>query len=160
MGYDRVIMLETLTLAILGGLGILFLLDVLLGLWVFKLKKRLNLFSKKGSKNLEEFLNKQIEKSEKQDKDIESIFKEILRLSAISKKSFQKIGVVRFNPFKEVGGDQSFSIALLDAQNNGFVITGLYERETNRIYAKPVENSSSKYPLSEEEKQAIEKATG
>ncbi len=151
-------MLEILTLAILGGLGILFLLVVLLGVWSFKLKKRLDVFVKSGSKNLEEFLAKQLAKSEKQSKDIENIFKEISKLSAISKRSFQKIGIVRFNPFKEVGGDQSFSIALLDSQNNGFVITGLYERETNRTYAKPIEKGNSKYPLSEEEKQAIEKA--
>lgn len=151
--------MEILTLAIFGGLGILLLLIILLGVWSFKLKKRLDVFTKGDSKNLEEFLNKQLEKSEKQSRDIGKIFKEISRLSAIAKKSFQKIGVVRFNPFKEVGGDQSFSIALLDSQNNGFVITGLYERNTNRVYAKPVQNSSSKYPLSEEEKQAIEKAT-
>lgn len=158
LGYDEVIMLEIFTLAILGGLGILFLLIILLSSWTFRLKKRLDVFTKNGSKNLEEFLAKQLVKSEKQDKQIKEMLKEIARLSAASERSFQKIGVVRFNPFKEVGGDQSFSLALLDAQNNGFVVTSLYEKETNRVYAKPIEQGASKYPLSDEEKKAIGKA--
>ncbi len=75
-----------------------------------------------------------------------------------NKKTIQKVGMVRFNPFKEVGGDQSFSIALLDADNNGLVITSHYDRESNRVYAKPIEGGTSRYQLSEEERQAIENA--
>lgn len=70
----------------------------------------------------------------------------------------QKVGIVRFNPFKELGGDQSFSIALLDGRDNGIVLTSLYTREGNRVYAKPVQNGTSSYHLSEEEKEAIKKA--
>jgi len=58
--------------------------------------------------------------------------------------SIQKVGIVRFNPFSEVGGDQS--------------ITSLYTRENNRIYGKPVAGGESEYVLSKEEKSAIEKA--
>jgi hypothetical protein len=68
------------------------------------------------------------------------------------------VGLVRFNPFGEVGGDQSFSIALLDSDHNGFVITSHYAREASRIYAKPVKNGKSTYALSEEEKGAIKEA--
>ena len=75
-----------------------------------------------------------------------------------NKKTIQKVGMVRFNPFKEAGGDQSFSIALLDADNNGLVITSHYGRESNRVYAKPIEGGTSRYQLSEEERQAIENA--
>jgi hypothetical protein len=73
-----------------------------------------------------------------------------------NKFSLQKIGVVRFNPFKGVGGDQSFSIAILDAHDSGVVMTSLYTREENRIYGKPVKGGRSEYSLSEEEKKAIE----
>ena len=75
-----------------------------------------------------------------------------------SQKSFQKISLIRFNPFKGVGSDQSFSIALLDLDNNGFVLTSIYGQEGNRIYAKPVSNGKSEYSLSKEEEEAIEKA--
>jgi hypothetical protein len=52
----------------------------------------------------------------------------------------------------------SFSLAVLDAQSNGWVVTGLYGRESYRVYAKPIKKGVSTYPLSEEEKRAIEKA--
>lgn len=66
--------------------------------------------------------------------------------------------VVRYNPFDEMGGDQSFSIALLNEHGNGVVLTGLYSREASTTFAKPIINFSSKYPLSNEEKQAIDLA--
>ena len=68
------------------------------------------------------------------------------------------MGIVRFNPFSGVGSDQSFSVALLDKNDNGIVITSLYNREGNRVYAKPIKTGVSEYLLSTEEKSAIEKA--
>jgi len=127
---------------------------------IFKNKKRLDIFFRRDNKDLGEVLISQIKKLEEQGKNIEKIFGEIEKLNKISATCLQKFGVVRFNPFKEVGGDQSFSIALLDAKNNGFVITGLYTREGNRVFAKPIENCQSKYLLSGEEKEAIKKAIG
>lgn len=68
----------------------------------------------------------------------------------------QKIGLVRFNPFKDTGGDQSFSLAALDSQNNGFVFSSLHSRSGHRIYAKAIrEGKSEKHELSDEENQAI-----
>ena len=58
-----------------------------------------------------------------------------------------------------MGGDQSFSVALLDGENSGVVISALHTREGNRVYAKPVEKGKAvKYPLTEEEQEAIKKA--
>lgn len=71
-----------------------------------------------------------------------------------------KIGITRFNPFKEMGGDQSFSIALLDEENSGAVITSYYGRELNRVYAKTIQKGVSKQELSQEEKEAIRLASG
>lgn len=82
--------------------------------------------------------------------------KELKDLKKNSQLSIQKIGIIRFNPFKESGGNQSFSIALLDSHKNGIVITSLYGREGNRIFAKPIKNGKSEYLLTEEEKVAIE----
>ena len=66
--------------------------------------------------------------------------------------------LIRYNPFSGVGSDQSFSIALLDGNNNGFVITSIYSREGNRVYGKSLKEGKSEYSLSDEEKKAISKA--
>ncbi|PIS38993.1 MAG: hypothetical protein COT34_00880 [Candidatus Nealsonbacteria bacterium CG08_land_8_20_14_0_20_43_11] len=89
---------------------------------------------------------------------IDGLSSEIKKLQERSRSFVQKVGIVRFNPFSDVGGDQSFSIALLDENNDGVVITSLYSRNDNRVYAKPIKNSQSAYLLSEEEKQALNKA--
>lgn len=69
-----------------------------------------------------------------------------------------KVGAVRFNAFGEVGGNQSFAIALLDQEDNGFVISSLYGRESSRFYGKPVSRGKSNYQLSTEEEEAIKRA--
>lgn len=72
----------------------------------------------------------------------------------------QKIGLLRFNPFKDTGGDQSFILALLDGQDTGVVISGLYSRAGTRWYAKKIkEGKGVEHELSDEEKQAIKSAT-
>jgi hypothetical protein len=67
--------------------------------------------------------------------------------------------LIRFNPFNDIGGDQSFVLALLDENNNGFVLTSLHNRENTRIYAKSVKNGEGdNITLSSDEKSAILKA--
>ena len=109
---------------------------------------------KKEPKNLKEVL---VELAATK-KDLKNLRQELKRLKDKSQFSIQKIGIVRFNPFNEVGSNQSFSAALLDENNTGLVITSLYTREENRVYGKPIKNGLSEYSLSHEEKQAIEKA--
>jgi hypothetical protein len=119
-----------------------------------------NFFKKKtgtrqaGAENFQEILSQFKDLKE----NLEKLSEELERLKRESKFSIQKTGIVRFNPFLEIGGNQSFSIALLDGKNNGLVITSLYTREGNRIYAKPIIEGKSQYLLSKEEKEAIEKA--
>lgn len=72
----------------------------------------------------------------------------------------QRVGVVRFNAFPDTGSDLSFSIALLDAFDNGVVLSSLYGRSESRIYAKPIKAGKSTYTLTDEEKQAILIAQG
>ena len=118
------------------------------------------------------FMFKFLGKKKEEPENSEELLNEFKRISAtlnnlsvdleeFKKKSqgfIQKVGIVRFNPFAEVGSNQSFSIALLDGNNNGVVITSLYGREENRVYAKPIANGQSSYLLSEEEKRAISEA--
>ncbi|MDI6592025.1 MAG: DUF4446 family protein, partial [Patescibacteria group bacterium] len=92
------------------------------------------------------------------ERNFERISEELENLKKENKFSVQKIGIVRFNPFSEIGGDQSFSIALLDGNDDGVVITSLYTSKENRVFGKPIKGGISEYSLSEEEKEAIKKA--
>ena len=69
--------------------------------------------------------------------------------------SFQHLGVVRYNPFHDTGGDQSFAIALVDGHGNGVVLSSLHGRDVTRVYAKPLQKWESAHQLTDEEKQAI-----
>lgn len=68
----------------------------------------------------------------------------------------QKVGLVRYNAFRDVGSDLSFAIALLDGNDTGVVLNGLYGSDSSNIYAKPIKGGVSTYQLSEEEKYALE----
>ena len=68
------------------------------------------------------------------------------------------MGIVRYSAFRDTGSDLSFAVALLDENNSGVVFNGIYSREMSNIYAKPVEKGNSKYTLSNEELQAIDRA--
>lgn len=83
----------------------------------------------------------------------------LLEMKAEALNGIQKVGLVRYNPFADTGGNQSFVLALLDGKNNGFVITSLHSREATRVFAKPVvQGKKSEYEFSKEEKEAIAEA--
>lgn len=82
------------------------------------------------------------------------------RIEARQPYLLQHIGVVRFNPFPDKGGDQSFVVALLDDHADGVVLSGLHSRSDSRVYAKPVARGQSNYTLTGEEKEAIARAMG
>jgi len=150
-------------LIIIAILGALVIILVALGAFLFwqnrLISRRLNAFFQgRKARDLEEILAQQIKRQMKSEKEIKELFKSSRDLWKIALKSVQKIGIVRFNPFKDTGGDQSFAIALLDNSDSGLVISSLYSREGTRIYSKPIEKGKSKYQLSDEEKMAIEKA--
>ena len=81
------------------------------------------------------------------------------RLEESSPRAFQRVGLVRFNPFEDTGGNQSFALALLDADGNGWVLSSLHARTGTRIYAKAIHGGRSDGALSEEETTAIKQAT-
>jgi hypothetical protein len=91
-------------------------------------------------------------------KNLKELGKILVELIEQNRLNVQKVGVVRFNPFADAGGNLSFAIALLDGQNNGIVLSSLHGREGTRIYAKTIENGGSKYNLTDEEKEAIQQA--
>ena len=79
-------------------------------------------------------------------------------LERTGQRAVQRVGVVRFNPFTDTGGDQSFAIALLDALGNGLVVSSLHGRADTRVFAKQVRGGRSKHQLSTEEEEAIRQA--
>jgi len=110
--------------------------------------------AKKEPQNLEEV----IAELKKLESTVAGLKSELEKIKAANRLHFQKIGFVRYNPFSGVGSDQSFSLALLDENDDGFIITSLFSREGNRVYAKTVEKGSPGYQLSDEEKEALKKA--
>lgn len=86
---------------------------------------------------------------------LETIYQELSEMASLSS---QKISVVRFNPFGDTGGDQSFTLAVLDSHNSGYILTSIHGREGTRVYVKPIDYGKSKYTLSSEEKQALTQA--
>jgi len=127
---------------------------------VYETRKKIKLMFK-GTKvaDLEGVIFEQIKRLRQTEKNLQELTKFCQYLEKMTLSSLQKIGVIRFNPFKDTGGDQSFSIACLDAQNSGFTLTSLFTREGTRIYTKPITEGQSRYPLTHEEEEAIQLAT-
>ncbi len=124
--------------------------------WLFTFINRLTKGSKETTliKVLEKILTAQDQTSQ----DINLVQKEISKLADDGKSHVQKVGVVRFNPFKEIGGDHSFSLAFLDAKDSGVIITCLHTRERTRVYMKAIKKGKSEHELSDEEKKALKEA--
>lgn len=93
---------------------------------------------------------------------LEEVLAEVKSLEDFKKKSLtnvQKVFLKRYNPYKETGGDQSFSIALLDGRGDGVVLTSLHSRAGTRIFAKPVQKGKERdFQFSEEEREVVTEA--
>src|SRR5881628_3780738 len=139
---------------------------VVLAVWVVwlqrsdaLLRRRLRrLFGDAEGAGLDELLDRQFRRLDTVAERVEALNRLHHELQGLSQRSIQKVGVVRFNPFADTGGDQSFAIALLDADGNGLVLSSLHGRADTRIFAKQVQAGRSKHALSDEEQDAIRKA--
>jgi len=142
---------------------------ILLLIWVIALQVSLHrtkakiaeIFQGNSAKNLEGVILQHTQNLKTLDHDIQELFNISNQINNLALRGLYKVGMIRFNPFKDVGGDQSFAIALLNGKNNGLVISSLFTREGTRIYSKSVKaGSPEKYPFTEEEEQAIKIALG
>lgn len=106
--------------------------------------------------NLDEMLREYLRDVKEIKKDNSEIKAYYTKLDSDMAACIQKVGLVRYNAFKDVGSDLSFAMALLDGNDTGVVLNGLYGSESSNIYAKPVKGGRSSYQLSEEEKYALE----
>jgi signal transduction histidine kinase len=154
--YDMIIILA-LVIAVI----ILIFLQILNRVQINHLEKKYYRMMKGTSaKNIEEMIieyNENVEKVHEASKKMEQLYGEV---KENLEDCIQKFSVVRYRAFDDVGSDLSFSIALLNDKNDGFVITGIYGRNECTTFAKPLENGISKYDLSDEEKTAIKNAIG
>lgn len=117
------------------------------------------LFKGKKHPDLEELLISHEKNIKILDRDIQELYNISNQINDLALSGIHKFSSIRFNPFKDLGGDQSFSIALLNGKNDGMVITSLYTREGTRVYSKSISNGESeKHPLTEEERQAVKSA--
>ena len=110
-------------------------------------------------RSLEAVLESYLDKVDGVARDIGVVSARTTTLEAAGRKAFSRVGLVRFNPFEETGGNQSFALALLDADGNGWVLSSLHARAGTRVYAKAVTGGRSDAALSDEEATAIRQAT-
>jgi len=123
------------------------------------LRRRLRRVLPEGeSGGIDEILDRQLTSLDSLTGRVDALNKLHHELEDLSQRTIQKVGVIRYNPFADTGGDQSFAIALLDSLGNGVVLSSLHSRTDTRVFAKPVQSGRSKYQLSDEEQDAIKKA--
>ena len=153
---------QTLSFLVVALVAVVLLLAVWVA-WLQRsealLRRRLRRVLPQGeSGGIDEILDRQLQRIDSLTERVDALNKLHHELEALSERTIQKVGVVRYNPFSDTGGDQSFAIALLDALGNGVVLSSLHSRTDTRVFAKPVHNGRSKYQLSDEEQDAITKA--
>ena len=120
-------------------------------------KKYISFMKQLGNgSNLDEMLKDYLRDVKEIKKDNSEIKAYYTKLDSDIASCIQKIGIVRYNAFRDVGSDLSFAIALLDGNDSGVILNGLYGSESSNIYAKPVKRGESLYQLSDEEKYALE----
>ena len=151
---------DAFLLVILVVLVILIILYITNLIKLRKINENYIKFVKKigNGNNIDEMLKEYINSVENVQKTNKEIVNYCENIDKKVSTCIQKIGIVRYNAFKDTGSDLSFTLALLNEYNDGVVLNGIYSREMSNIYAKPVKEGKSTYVLSEEEKEAINKA--
>lgn len=141
--------------------SVAFLWLIVLSFFIFKTRKHyINLTSRTKKEKIDDILDKLIDDDNKLGAEIGKIRKEIEAIMKESSMHFQRVGLVRFNPFGRVGVDQSFVLALLNKEKNGIVINFIYTHEGVRVYAKHIKDGKGReHELSDEEKKAIEESS-
>jgi hypothetical protein len=131
---------------------------ILLARRVRGLEARLRLLTRGDEGDLEDVLGAHLDRVHLLGREVERLVSRTTRLESGAPRAFQRVGLVRFNPFEDTGGNQSFALALLDAEGNGWVLSSLHARSGTRVYAKAIREGRPEGALSEEEAAAIKQA--
>ncbi len=153
---------ENISFIIIALLVIILLLFII----VISLMRTTNKLEKKyrrlmrgvNHKNLEELIISKIDEVEKASAKADEAINQCKVIKEEIKGCVNKVAIMRYKAFADVGSDLSFSIAILDSYNDGVIITGIYSRQDSITYAKPVDKGISRYELSEEESYVLSEA--
>ena len=154
---------ELIPYLIVGMIIIIILLFIMV-IVLFKAVGRVEIKYKRlmkgtSNKNLEEILLERLDSVDEAKEVSEKALKECEKLEIKLKDCIQKVAIMRYKAFENVGSDLSFSIAMLDDNNDGIILTGIYGRQESTTYAKPIDKGISRYDLSEEELYVLNEAS-
>jgi hypothetical protein len=110
--------------------------------------------------SLERVLDAHLDTVARARRDVDELEERAAALESALRRSFQRVGLVRYNPFEDTGGNQSFALALLDGNADGIVVSSLHARAGTRVYAKALSGGRADGPLSDEESEALRRALG
>ncbi|MGO4539123.1 DUF4446 family protein [Paenibacillus sp. 2TAB19] len=139
---------------------------IILFIWIAVLGSRLKRLRKQytevmgntGITNFEDVIVEMKDGLNKQAQTIERLQTQLATVEQALPQQKGRVGVLRYNAFAEQGSDLSFSIAIVNESNDGAVLSGIHSRENTYVYAKPIEKGESPYPLTPEERKAIQTA--
>lgn len=136
--------------------ALLVVLAILLLRRTTRLDRRLRGLTRgEDGRSLEAILDAHLDKVYAVARELDELAVRAAVLEATQRRALQRIGLVRFNPFEDTGGNQSFALAVLDAQGNGFVVSSLHARTGTRVYGKTISGGTSESNLSAEEAEAL-----
>ena len=139
--------------------GLLILAILVLAFFVFRNNQRINsLLQGKDAKSLEDSFRYLTDEVKRMNENEVLTEKALNNLNARLKKSLSGFKTIRFNPFPDQGGNQSFAIAVINEEGDGFILSSLYSREKTSIFAKPIKGGKSEIALTEEETKALAEA--
>ncbi len=159
--------MDDLNRFVTGSIGaivvvLVFAVVVLLGLVIVlvrrtaRLDRRIATLTRGGDgTNLESTLQANLDRVATLARAVDDLASRSAMLERVQRKAVQRVGLVRFNPFEDTGGNQSFALAMLDQHGDGFVVSSLHARAATRVYGKAIAGGRSEAALSEEEAEAL-----
>lgn len=146
-------------IALLAVTIVLVIITILLLNSVNKLERKYKkLMRGTNNKNLEELINSKLDEIDNSKVSANEALEKYELLKNKMKNCVNKVAIMRYKAFEDVGSDLSFSIAILDDYNDGVMITNIYSRHDSTTYAKPIDKGISRYDLSEEESHVLKEA--
>jgi hypothetical protein len=123
-----------------------------------RLDRRIAAITRGSEGSLESILDAHLDKVYSVARDLDELGARTAVVEVAQRRALQRTGLVRFNPFEDTGGNQSFALAILDAQGNGIVVSSLHSRTGTRVYGKAITGGRAETTLSDEEGEALQRA--
>jgi len=151
--------LATLTLALIGLVSLLLIGWLVLMIRIQRLQRRLHGMTRGVEGNFEEMLRAHLDTVHETSRRMDVLEQTVAVLQSQMPSCLRHVHLIRYDAFEDVGGEQSFSLALLDAQRSGLVLTSVYSRNDVRVYAKSIQDGRASHALSQDEERLLREAT-